>query len=278
MRGDYTVKTAALGLVCLAVVVVGAGGCECCPSTIDVGVSGELELWTWDPVTEFPATPNKKVDGSELKPLNLYLAKVQVTNNSKVEDIRGAQVAFTWARLGLFDEGTPVGSVGVDLTRGETKWVSSPWFPTGFNTELAHRCFSVRVFHPCDKDLDNNWRQRNIDIEVLGALWQHHIVGFVADFTELDGRLALKVEAPDGVRAYVAREALPEGAAETVKQGAGIDALSVKRGVPQKLSLIVENVGAKFKPGDKFNVTVSAVQDKKEVSRFTVEFQVAQGK
>ena len=274
MNGDYKLKTTALGLICLGLIVVSTSGCKCCPPCIDLSVSRPLQIWTWDPVTRFPMDPNKEVIGSKLQGLSLYLAKVKVTNNSETEDIRGAIVSFTWAARGLFDRGTAVGPTGVDLLAGETKEVCSPWFPTIINTDVLHRCFSARVFHQCDKNPDNNWCQRNIDIWWILRDWRFLLVPFWADFAEVDGPLQLNVDAPSGVRAYVVREGLPEGPADSVKKMAGIESLTIQPGVPQELSLVLQNAGAAFKPGDRFDVTVSALQDNKQVSSYTVQVEV----
>lgn len=257
---------------------------KCCSPSIEVGLSdpGEIshycknfEIWTWEPITLFPRNPNIKISGSELQPLRPYLAKAMVTNYSD-EEVRGVTVVFYWASFGLFDQGTPIGAVAVDLPANSSEWVSSPWSFTLGETKAYHLCLSVRVFHPCDTELKNNYCWRNLLILRIPWPFKFYAMPFIADFSKFDGRLALKIAAPEGIRAHIVPKPFPIGELDTLEEIKVIKELDVRRGVPQELSLVIENVGADFNLGDTFDVKVVAIQEDIEVSSFTVRFEISE--
>ncbi|UCD38276.1 MAG: hypothetical protein JSW54_02000 [Fidelibacterota bacterium] len=234
-----------------------------------------FEVWTWDPITRFPRDPNKQVVGSYLQTSQPYLFKAMVHNYSDVE-VRGVNVVFYWASFGLFDRGTPIGAVAVDLPPDTSQLVSSPWSFVLGDADSSSVCLSVRIFHPCDTELGNNHCWRNLCIVALPWPWEFYVTPFVADFTTLEGRLTLKVEAPLGIRASVVPKLLPRREVKSMEGIKTIDALDIKRGVPQDLALVIENVGAEFARGDTFEVTVSAMHNEREVSSFTSLFRVGE--
>lgn len=275
MKNNFNFKTISISLISLVLLLSFMGCCErCCSPSIEVSVSTPIEVWTWDPITKFPRNPNVQITGFTLESLRPYLARVKVTNHSDVE-VRGATVVFYWAGFGLFDSGTPIGAVAVDLPKRNFEWVRSPWSFTLGEKQQYHLCLAARVFHPCDTNLKNNRCWRNFLVAVLAwPLPKMYAYPFVVDFSKLDGRLTLKIEAPDGIRAHVVPKELPEGAIDSMRGTKAIEQLVVRRGIPQNLSLVIENIGADFKPGDTFDVTVRGMQNDKEVSSFTVRFQV----
>jgi hypothetical protein len=275
MKNHITIKTMLLSSTLLVLLPAFTGCCQrCCSPSIEVSVSRPIELWTWDPITKFPREPNIKVTSSTLKSLRPYLARVKVTNHSDVA-VRGATVVFYWAGFGLFDKGTPIGAVAVDLPKRNSEWVRSPWSFTLGETREYHLCLAARVFHPCDTNLQNNRCWRNFLVAVLPWPWPKlYAYPFVVDLAEHEGRIAFEVEAPDGVRARVIRKQVPEGPIDTLRGTEAVEHIVVERGVPQDMSLVIENVGADFKPGDTFDVTVTGTQNGQEVSSFTVRFQV----
>jgi hypothetical protein len=111
---------------------------------------------------------------------------------------------------------------------------------------------------------------------ILKIKWplKYYAVPFVVDFKELDDELEFKINAPAGIQAQVIAEQMDEGVIEAFPQVKSIKALRVAPGEPQNLNLVIENVGAEYKPGDIFDVSVSAFKGDKEVSNFMVQFQV----
>lgn len=288
MKNNSTLKTISIGLISLVLLISFMGCCEeCCSPSIEVGVikpgagalshyqPGMIEMWTWDPITKFPRNPNLKLTDLKLDPLRPYLAKAKVTNYSDVE-VRGVTVAFYWASFGLFDRGTPIGAVAVDLPPNSTRLVSSPWSFTLGEKDAYSLCLSVRVFHPCDRQLENNYCYKNFIVAVLPWPWKIHAYPFVVDFSELEGRVEFRVEAPDGIQARVVPKPIRGEAVPGLENMRAIKDLVVERGIPHELSLVIENQGAAFNRGDTFDVTVTALQQNREVSSFTVNFKVGQ--
>lgn len=285
MKNNFTFRTISISLILLVLFVSFTGCCkECCSPSIEVGMikpnagalshyqPNKIQMWTWEPRTKFPQNPNKQITGSQLESSRPYLSKAEVTNYSDV-DVNGVTVAFYWASFGLFDKGTPIGAVAVDLPANSSKWVSSPWTFTLGEKNIYSLCLTTRVFHPCDTQLENNYCYRNFAIVVLPWPWKIYAYPFTVDFSEHGGRMALQIEAPDGIRASV-REQIGEGAVDSLGGTKAVKEFDVKRGVPQNLSLVIENVGADFKRGDTFDVTLRGMQNDREVSSFTVRFQV----
>jgi hypothetical protein len=276
-------KYVILCIICIAQILSLACCKEPCSSSVEIGMhppnswanGNKIKLLTWEPITLFPRHTNKEVTGFYLEALRPYLPKAEVTNYSDVE-VRGITVVFYWASFGLFDRGTPIGAVAVDLPPKTSKWVRGPWSFILSEGPKFGLCLSVRVFHPCDTNLENNDLWRNWLIVAIDWPLKAWIIPFVVDFTELEGPLSLKIDAPDGINAYVIPKSLPMGEISPTKlQGfKAIKDLRVQREIPQELSLVIENTGARFKPGDSFNINVAAMQDGKEVSNFTVQFDV----
>ena len=52
--------------------------------------------------------------------------------------------------------------------------------------------------------------------------------------------------------------------------------MKVTKGEPEELYLLIKNEGAKFKPGETFDVSVKAMEEEREVSGFTVKFEVGE--
>lgn len=274
-----------LVILCSGLVLSFSGCCKrCCSPSVEVGVldrgakhhycPDKIEMWTWDPITSFPRNPNQKLTSWDLQPLRPYLAKAQVTNFSDVE-VRGVTVAFYWASFGLFDWGTPIGAVGVDIPPKSSQLVSSPWCFTLSEAKVGHLCLAVRVFHPCDTDLLNNYCYVNFRILVLREPWKLYVVPFTVDFRDVRGALKLEVEVTDPrARARIVAEALQEGAPPQPIDVKSIQKYDVKPGIPQDLSLVIENVGGGFKPGESFDVTVSAIHQDGTVASFTVSCEI----
>ena len=174
--------------------------------------------------------------------------------------------------------GTPLGAAALDIPANSSRWVRSPSFLAGLpgGPSEVHRCLFAQVFHPCDTELLNNCGYNNFVVVAVLRSWNIHHLPFTAHFANKDGPLTLAFEAPDGVNVHVVRGRLPEGPADAFEERETIQRLFVKRGVPQELSLVVENAGADFGPGDTFDVTVKALHNQREVSSFTVRFQVGE--
>ncbi len=280
------IKIVVLSVMVLALTFAVTDCCKkCCSPSIEVGFCKEppphrqcgctgFRLLTWQPITLFPRHTDLDVTGTPLQPLRPYLMKVKVTNFSNVP-VRGVMAAFYWASFGLFDRGTPIGSVGVDLKANETKYVRSPWsFVLGGGTIGTSICYSVRVFHPCDTNLRNNYCF--INLKILHIIWpfKYFVVPITVDFRELDGDLTFKIDTPPGIGARIVSEELNEGPVEEMPVVKALTKLTVKQGVPMTHSLVVTNEGANYKPGDTFDVTVRAFKNDSEVCSFTVQFKV----
>jgi hypothetical protein len=210
------VKIITVSMVTLWLLLALPGCCKkCCSPSIEVGIceppgeayscggcGSNMEIWTWDPITLFPANPNIQVTSYQLKPLRPYLPKVKVTNYSDVE-VRGVTVAFYWASFGFFDRGTPIGAVGVDLLPKGSQWVNGPWSFVLGEQEERHICMAARVFHPCDTELKNNSCWRNFLIIILPWPLEIFEVPFMADFKEDTGPMKIEIDAPEGIRVRV---------------------------------------------------------------------------
>lgn len=283
------IKIVVLSVMVLALAFAVTDCCKkCCSPSIEVGFCPpgatwgcgscpDFQLWTWNPITWFPRSPNLDVTGNPIQALRPHLIKVRVNNYSDVP-VRGTTVVFYWASLGFFDCGTPIGAVAVDLEANGSRMVHSPWCftlgATGGPIFKPKICIGVRVFHPCDKDLRNNRCWMNLFIQKIFWPFKVYIIPFVVDFKELDGDLTFKIDTPAGIRARIVGEELNEGPVEEMPVVKALSKLTVKQGVPMTHSLVVTNEGANFKPGDTFDVTVRALQQNKEVSSFTVQFKV----
>jgi len=280
-----------LGLVSAAFILLLTAGCipkPCSPSievkAIDPNADGtywhhqpaKIKIMTWNPVTLFPQPPKVEVPGYEHEPFRPYLAKVEVTNESDVE-VRGVTVVFYGSDFGLVDySSTPFGAVAVDLPPKSTKWVNCPWFFALPEEENKHLCVMYRIFHPCDTNLENNWATRNIGFFGYATL-VYQVAPFVVDFAEYDGAITFDFETPEGISAEVVRGKLTEGPSEVAPKGETVREMKVKPGEPEELYLVIKNEGAKFKPGETFDVTVKAVGKEKEVvSEFTVRYEVGE--
>jgi hypothetical protein len=279
-----SLKIIALSVLILALVFSVTNCCvKCCSPSIEVGLCdpaqirhgcSDFQILTWDPITRFPRNPNVLVSGSSLQALRPYLFKTKVTNFSDV-DVRGVTVVYYWAAFGLFDRGTPIGAVGVDLKANESKWVRSPWSFALKSASANHLCVSVRVFHPCDKVLDNNYCWRNLQIIRLKWPLEFYMVPFVVNFREFEGKLRFEINAPNGIDVRIIDKTIEKkGVVETIPAAKTLDSMTVKANVTKELSLLVINKGADYKSGDKFKVTVRAYKGKKETSSFTVQFEV----
>jgi len=246
---------------------------ECCTPCIEVSVCRPpagcqgIEIWTWNPITSFPQNPNIHVPGNNIQSMHPYLFKAWVKNESNVE-VHGVQVVFYWASWGLFDTGTPIGSVAVDLAPNQSRLVSSPWT---FDLNPEHICVGVRIFHPCDKNLTNNYCQMNLNIVKVKSPVGNVIVPFTMDFNEIEGQVDLKIEAPRGIEVKIVPR---RGMDMTIKYENSNMNMAVKPGFVKEYSLVIKNAGAKFKPGDSFDVTVKAFHKGEEISSFTVRAEV----
>ena len=260
--------------LCFTVADCYAGCCEPC---IEVSVCNPpcpgcnpIEVWTWDPVSLFPQNPNLQILGSNIQANRPYLFKAWVKNNSNVE-VHGVQVVFYLASWGLFDTGTPIGSVAVDLLPNQSRLVSGP--PTS-NLNPAHVCVGVRIFHPCDKNPGNNYCQRNLNILKIKHPFGVFAVPFKMDFNEIEGQLDFKIEAPAGIEAKIVTRELQRETGMALTEEKGITNLLVKPGFVKQCTLVIRNVGAKFKLGDTFDVTVSAFHKSELISSFTVKAEI----
>ena len=290
MRSIKFITIITISLITLGLLLALPGCCKkCCSPSIEVGLceppgnpqwgclgcGNKMEIWTWDPITLFPSKPNVQFTGYQLKVLRPYLPKVEVTNYSDVE-VRGVTVAFYWASFGFFDRGTPIGAVGVDLPPNSSEWVRGPWsFVLGTHEE-RHICLAARIFHPCDTELGNNYCWRNFLIVLIPWPLEIYEVPFRVDFQKIEGDIKIQINAPEGIRArVVARQAYVEAADPAQqKEIKGLANVKVKKGVPQELSLLIENAGAEYKEGDTFDITANAVQNGEMVSSFTVQCKV----
>jgi len=272
----------------ISLIFLVSGCCKrCCSPSIEVGVlkpgdtqhyqPNKIQIWTWSPLTNFPSNPNIQVMGNQLLPLRPYLPKVEVTNFSNVE-ARAVSVTFYWANFGLFDIGTPIGSVAVDLPANKSSWVNGPAAVTLGNRNMYHICLSARVFHPCDTDLRNNYCFKNFQIIVLPWPWKIYVVPFTIDFRELAGRIVLKVEPSDPrIVAHITPDSTMEGSKTEIPTRNFIDKVDVVAGKAGNYSLILENTGD-LKLGETFEITVSADQNDKTVASFTTRFQAGEKK
>lgn len=287
MKNNFILKMIALAVFFLAFLLIFTCCRErcCCPS-VEVGLEAyssgcckDFQIWTWDPITNFPINPNKNLPlSSKLQPLRPYLFKTRVTNYSDVE-VRGVTVVFYWTEFGLSDVGTPIGAVAVDLPERSSRWVSSPWsFILGEKKDSTKICPTVRVFHPCDTDSNNNYCLYNFYvIDTLKISWIYYAVPFVVDFRELSGNIKLKIESPDQrARALVFPRPLQEGPLPELPGINPIEEFPVEAGIPQDFSLVVENIGKDFKKGDTFDVNVRAIHEGQEISSFIVRYQVGE--
>ena len=221
MNTNSLVRISTLGVIALGMLLSSAG-CRCCCPSIDVGLSRDpLTVHTWKNPGQFPRSPNVLVTGSKLERGRPYLAQATVTNYSDVP-VRGATVVFSWAGFGWTpwcckgghwgrNPGTPIGAVAVDLPKTGSVVARSPAFFIPFGKDPVHTCLFARVYHPCDKRCSNNIRQRNLDWVLLPSKWKYFVLPFIADFPEIEGRVAYKIQPPQGVRAYVVREPHPRG-------------------------------------------------------------------
>lgn len=272
------VKVIMLSVMVLALVFAVADCyAGCCEPCIDVSVCtppcpgcNSIEVWTWNPVNLFPQNPNLQIAGCNIEANRPYLFKAWVKNNSNIE-VHGVQVVFYWASWGLFDTGTPIGSVAVDLLPNQLRLVSGP--PTS-DLNPAHVCVGVRIFHPCDKNLGNNYCQRNLNIVNSAYPFTAVVLPFIMDFNELKGKLNFKIEAPRGIYARIITREVKEEETTRLKDEKGVESLEIKPGFVKKCTLLIRNAGADYKPGSSFDVTVSAYQDNKLISVFTVRVNI----
>jgi hypothetical protein len=159
-------------------------GISCRPTTDRACSCDDFDMMTWDKnLTGYPNGPRINLNdySEEFKKTLLfvnhpYLARVKVYNLSK-EQVRGVVVTFSWASHDSSgynsNLGTPIGSVAVDLDPNSSKWVRSPWFyimkkpipqipPIPPHTLAKNDTvdFCVKISHPCDSVLTNNycWR------------------------------------------------------------------------------------------------------------------------
>jgi len=252
---------------------------KCCSPCMEVSVCtppclscNSIEVWTWNPVNSFPQNPNLQISGCNIEANRPYLFKAWVKNNSNIE-VRGVQVVFYWASWGLFDTGTPIGSVAVDLLPNQLRLVSGP--PTS-DLYPAHICVGVRIFHPCDKNLSNNYCQRNLNIVNSAYPFKAVAVPFKMDYNEINGLLNFKIEAPADINASIIPRELRKEEAVELKEERVVTELAVEPGFVQQCTLLIRNVGAMFNPGDKFDVTVKAFYKDKLISSFTVRVEITQ--
>jgi hypothetical protein len=284
-------KILMLKLLIALIVICGStylltGCCQkCCSPSIEVGViapsapyshytSDKIRLWTWDPVTNYPQSPNILIpNGASIQAFKPYLIETQVKNFSDVA-VRDVAVGFYWAYAGWFDTGVPIGVTAVNLTPNQTKWVRSPATIPLSGTLPYHTCLAVKVFHPCDTDTVNNWFYKNINIYPLHTGQLVAVFPFVVDFQELEGRLTYKLDTKADVQPQILPKVF-ENEAVAAKEMALVKPVSyidVQKGAAKTLSLVVDISKMQLKVGDSFEVTAIALNGDKEVSQFTVQF------
>lgn len=271
-------KVIIVSVIALALCFAVSGCCGCKPS-IDVSVCKPpcqgcpaIEVLTWEPITKFPESPNIQDNSGILQSYRPYLFRALVKNESNVW-VRGVQVVFYWASWGLFDynTGTPIGSVAADLAPNQSTWVRGPW---SFVLNPATICVTVRIFHPCDKNLSNNFCFRNFCIQTMKYPFTALALPFTMDFSALEGQLDFKIDAPKGIDARILAREVQEEEAMALKEEKGTMNMAVKPGFVRKCTLVITNVGADYQPGDSFDVTVSAFQQDKLISSFTVKVEI----
>lgn len=259
---------------------------KCCSPCLEVslckglwqGCRTPIQVLTWEPIFWFPQSPNIAGNWGNLQVMRPYLFKVWVTNESNVA-VHGVQVVFYWKSWGFSDtdSGTPIGSVAVDLAPNQSKWVRSPW---SFVLNPTDICVTVRIFHPCDTILENNFCWGNFHRHEIKYPFENvEIVPFKVDFNELEGQLDYKFEAPAGIDVKIVDRDLPEVETMNVaafKEQKGVTNMSIKPGFVKRCALLIRNVGANFKPGDKFDVTVKAFLKDKLISSITVNAEINQ--
>ncbi len=254
---------------------------QCCCPSIEIGIfkprqgnishymPGKFHTMSWtNPLTEFPAQPTEILGSyQQLKPLWPYLPQVEVTNFSNV-DVRGATVVFQWFAFGLFDEGIPIGSVAADIPANTTRWVTGPYFITPAG--VPHVCFYAHIFHPCDKEYNNNYAHTNYDIVNISSKDSSFSFPFHVGFQQIKGEVLIKVEKPAEIETrIIPTKALPKGGMLVKNELKNIDKLDVSPGFSGEYSLVVFR-GERFRKGDAFDVSVSAVQKDNEISKFVI--------
>jgi hypothetical protein len=275
-----------VGLCGAAYFFTGCCSQKCCSPSIEVGVIppnapynhytySNIRLWTWDPITRYPQSPNIEILGYSIDAFKPYLVETQVQNFSDVA-VRDVAVGFYWAYAGWFDTGVPIGVTSVNLTPKQIKWVRSPTTVPLSGPNPFDMCLAVRIFHPCDTDTENNWFWKNFTIRRIILANKVAVFTFTVDFNEFEGRLTYKVDTKADVQTYIMPRVF-ENEMITAKDVEGVKSMpfiEVKKGVPQKLSLVVDYSKMNLKVGDTFDVTAIAMDGDKEVNQFTVQFKV----
>ena len=263
---------------------------KCCSPSIEVGLfekasdycpqCGNLMLlYTWSDakLMEFPTTADQLLTSNTIKTWRPHVAKVKVTNFSDIS-VRAINVEFMWASPGIVSTGTPVGTVCLDLDAKKSGWVVSPpfiAFSPLFGATDRHCCLGVRIFHPCDSDLDNNRCWKNLTLIVIPWPWKYYVVPFFVNLPEFKGRLDFKIDAPPGINVKVVKEDLKAGAMDKMSDVSGIKEAMLREGEEMKYNLVIENAGADLKSGDTFDVVVQGITaEGKILGTYTVQVKI----
>ena len=275
-----------------AILMMGIMGCckKCCSPSVEVGLfenpsaycpqCGDLMLlYTWSDarLMQFPITADQLLTSNTVKTWRPHVAKVKVTNFSDVS-VRAINVEFMWSSPGIVSTGTPVGTVCLDLDAKKSDWVVSPPFVAFsplFGADDRHCCLGVRIFHPCDTDLDNNRCWKNLTLVVIPWPWKYYVVPFFVNLPEFKGKLDFKVDAPPGIDVKVVQKDLKAGTMDKMPDLSGIKEVILQEREEIKYQLVIGNAGADFKSGDTFDVVVQGVTSEgKILGTYTVKVQV----